>query len=98
MKIPDDISGFVEHSSEQPKALCKRLAEMGSKRIYVDGGVTIQKFLSEGLITDMTITIMPIILGAGIPLFGSLNENVIVKHISTKSYNFGAVQSHYEIC
>jgi dihydrofolate reductase len=41
------------------------LSEQGWKRAYVDGGKIIQSFMREGLIADMTVTIVPILIGAG---------------------------------
>lgn len=72
--IPAELSASVSHSSESPGILSNRLKEAGAKRIYVDGGITIQRFLAEGLITDLNITIIPIILGGGIPLFGEFSN------------------------
>jgi len=46
------------------------------EHIYVDGGVTIQGFLKAGLIQRMTITRIPVLLGAGIPLFGPIPHDI----------------------
>lgn len=66
MKIPDDLTGTVSHSSETPQEICDRLSKQGKQRLYIDGGNTIQRFLAAGLINDITITIIPVILGSGI--------------------------------
>lgn len=97
LEIPNSLSSTVSHSSETPEALCKRLAEQGNERLYIDGGVTIQRFLAAGLITDLTITTVPMILGGGIPLFGRLDCDIALKHVSTTSYDFGFVQSTYDV-
>ena len=54
-----------------PREVVDRLAERGREHLYIDGGVTIQGFLRAGLIQRMTITRVPVLLGSGIPLFGS---------------------------
>jgi len=95
--IPEHLTKTVSHSSETPKALCQRLAIGGPKRLYIDGGITIQRFLADGLIDHLTLTIIPIILGGGIPLFGELKKAVHLEHIVTKSYPFGFVQSTYKV-
>jgi dihydrofolate reductase len=95
--IPDNLSQSVTCSSESPIELTKRLAKNGAKRLYIDGGITIQRFLKEGVIKDLTITIIPIIIGDGIPLFGKVNKDIKLKHIKTRTYDFGFVQSTYEI-
>jgi hypothetical protein len=58
---------------------------------------TIQRFLSEGLIKDLTITVIPVILGRGKSLFGEVKHDIALKHISTKAYDFGFVQSTYKV-
>lgn len=97
VKIPDSLPKSVYWSSESPKTLSGRLVREGSKKIYVDGGNTIQRFLVDGLVKDITITSIPVILGRGIPLFGKLKNDIQLEHISTKSYGFGFVQSTYEV-
>jgi dihydrofolate reductase len=49
--------------------LMARLAERGVQRVYLDGGATIRQGLDEGLVDDMTLSIVPVLLGAGLPLF-----------------------------
>ena len=95
--IPNELTSTVSYSSESPKALCARLSEQGARRLYIDGGVTIQRFLAEGLINDLTVTIIPVILGNGIPLFRELGADILLKHLSTRSYDFGYVQLSYEV-
>ncbi|MDJ0689311.1 MAG: dihydrofolate reductase family protein [Xenococcaceae cyanobacterium MO_188.B32] len=97
IEIPDRLAQTVSHSSESPKELCDRLSNEGAKRLYIDGGITIQRFLSSGLIDDITITVIPVILGRGIPLFGEVKKDISLKHIATKSYDFGFVQLTYEV-
>ena len=97
IQIPDELAQTVSSSSESPQALCQRLSKEGAKRLYVDGGVTIQRFLSEGLIDDITITIIPIILGGGKSLFGPLEGDISLTHVGTKTFDFGFVQLTYEV-
>lgn len=97
IKIPIVIKETVSHSSESPKVLTERLLKKGNQRLYIDGGRTVQSFLSDGLVTDLTITIIPIILGSGIPLFSQIKNDIMLKHVGTKSYKFGFNQLSYEI-
>jgi len=97
LNIPDELTPTVFHSSESPKELCERLTKEGVKRLYIDGGNTIQRFLVDGLITDITITVIPVLLGSGIRLFDDAGKDIYLKHVETKSYNFGYVRSTYEV-
>lgn len=92
-----DLAQTVSWSAESPKELYERLSRQGAKRLYIDGGVTIQRFMAEGLINDLTITIIPVILGSGKPLFGKLDKDISLKHVATKTFDFGFVQLTYEV-
>ena len=52
------------------------LNDRGARGVYVDGGRTIQAFLRADLIDEITITRAPVLIGSGIPLFGSLDADV----------------------
>jgi len=72
-----------------------RLAARGSKHLYVDGGITIQRFLVAGLIQRLIITRVPVLIGSGIPLFGALPHDIALQHVATRQYSSGLVQSEY---
>ncbi len=93
--IPTELT-TVTHSSKTPQALHTRLSAEGTKRLYIDGGITIQRFLASGLITDLTITLIPVILGEGIPLFSPQQQDISLTHTETISYPFGFVQLKYK--
>lgn len=95
--IPAALSGTVSASSEEPRALVERLAAEGARHLYVDGGLTIQRFLSAGLIDALILTRIPVLLGEGRPLFGPLPGDVALTHVATRAYDFGFVQSTYRI-
>ena len=97
IEFPKDLNQHVTCSSESPIELCERLAINGANRLYIDGGITIQRFLADGLITDMTITVIPVVLGGGIPLFKNLEKGISLEHVATKSFDFGFVQLTYNV-
>ncbi len=84
-----------EFSAEDPSALVARLGDEGVSRIYVDGGATIRSFLAAGLINDLTISIVPVILGRGIPLFGLGIPSQSLTLTGAESYKTGLVQLRY---
>ncbi len=87
----------LELMAGTPREIVTRLAECGMKHLYIDGGVTIQRFLEAGLIQHIIITRIPVLLGRGIPLFGPLARDIRLKHVATRSYPSGLVQSEYVI-
>jgi dihydrofolate reductase len=89
--------GVVEQMSGEPAEIIERLKARGFQHAYIDGGITIQRFLAAGLINRLIITRVPILIGAGIPLFGSLPQDISLRHIATRSYQGGLVQTEYEI-
>jgi dihydrofolate reductase len=95
--IADDLQGTVSSSSEAPAELVARLSAEGCKRLYIDGGITIQRFLRAGLVDDLTITLVPVIIGEGKPLFGPLEKDISLIHVSTQAYDFGYVQMKYRV-
>lgn len=77
--------------------LALKLYREGIKHIWVDGGVTISQFLSYQIVDSMTLSIIPVILGAGIPLFNMIDKEISCRLISSQSYPSGLVQMNYEI-
>jgi dihydrofolate reductase len=89
--------GVVEQMSGEPAEIVTRLNARGFQHAYIDGGITIRRFLAAGLIDRLIITRVPILIGSGIPLFGSLPHDILLRHIATRSYKGGLVQTEYEI-
>lgn len=94
-QVPESVAGKAEIVRGDPKNLVKLFNQKGFKNLYIDGGVTIQGFLQEDLIDEMIITRIPVLLGDGIPLFGSLNSRLKFKHKRTVVFNNALVKSHY---
>jgi dihydrofolate reductase len=94
---PAPLGAVVEHMSGEPAEIVSRLDARGIRHIYVDGGVTIQRFLQAGLIQRLIITRVPVLIGDGVPLFGRLPHDVKLQHIATRHYPSGLVQSEYQV-
>lgn len=89
--------GAIEQMSGEPGEIVRQIKSRGFKHAYIDGGITIQRFLAAGCIDRMVITRVPVLIGAGVPLFGALPHDIILRHVATRSYGGGLVQSEYEI-
>jgi len=98
---PVDLSavrgGVVEQMAGTPAEIVSKLAASGAHHLYVDGGVTIQGFLRAGLVQRLIITRVPVLIGDGIPLFGTLPRDLRLNHVETQHYPSGLVKSEYRI-
>jgi len=95
LKPPEGADCHVMSAS--PAEVVERLRARGLTDLYVDGGLTIQRFLDAGLIQRLVITRIPVLLGDGIPLFGPLRQDIRLQHVGTRAFPSGMVQSEYVI-
>ena len=72
------------------------LAADGVRRVYLDGGVAIRQALDEDVIDDMTISTVPVVIGAGRRLFGGRPQTRTWALAATRSWPSGLVQARYE--
>jgi dihydrofolate reductase len=98
---PVDLSavrgGRVEQMAGTPAEIVSKLAASGAQHVYVDGGITIQRFVRAGLVQRLIITRVPVLIGEGIPLFGTLPADIRLRHIATRHYPSGLVQTEYGV-
>ena len=94
---PSPAGTVVEHMSGPPAEVVAALTARGFKHVYVDGGLTIQRFLQAGLIDRLIIARVPVLIGSGIPLFGALERDIRLKHVATRVYASGLIQSEYDV-
>ncbi len=91
------VGGVVEQMAGPPAEIVSQLAATGAHHLYVDGGITIQGFLRAGLVGRLVITRVPVLIGDGIPLFGTLPCDIRLRHVATRHYPSGLVQSEYDV-
>jgi len=98
---PVDLSavreGVVEQMGGPPAEIVSQLAARGVHHLYIDGGITIQGFLRAGVIQRLIITRVPVLIGDGIPLFGTLPHDIRLRYVATRHYPSGLVQSEYQV-
>lgn len=71
--------------------------EAGYRRVYVDGGRTVHAFLRAGLITELTLSRVPVLIGTGHTPFGELTADIPLEHVRTQTHPGGMVQTTYRV-
>jgi dihydrofolate reductase len=94
-KAPSGVA--VERLSGDPREVHAELVARGLKHVYVDGGITIQTFLRAGLVQRLVVSRVPVLIGSGIPLFGTVDADIHLEHVATRQFSTGLVQSEYEV-
>jgi len=94
-EVPEELVDRVEILSGSPREIVSTIHAAGYKDLYIDGGITIQKFLENDLIDELIVTRIPILLGGGIPLFGKLDSPLRFTHKNTEIYQQALIKSHY---
>ena len=94
---PPPPGAVINHLSGDPASIVDRLRIDGVRHAYIDGGVTVQRFLRAGLIQRLTLTRIPVLIGSGIPLFGPVARDIRLRHVATRQFPSGLVQTEYEV-
>lgn len=95
--VPEGLQGKVSFSDRSPRETMSQLEARGVRRVYVDGGQLVQSFLRDGLIADLVVTTVPVLIGAGRPLFGALPKDVSLVLESCRHFPSGLVQAGYRV-
>lgn len=94
--LPATSPSTVSLHSCTPRELAALAWSRDHRSLYVDGGQTIQGFVAAGLLAEITITVIPVLLGSGRTLFGALpSSDVWLKLLSSHTFPFGFVQNRY---
>ena len=95
--IPPALAERVRVTDLGPRELMQALRREGWSRAYVDGGRLVQSFISEGLIEDLALTIVPILIGTGIRPFGEIGRDIDLELTDTTAFPSGLVQVRYRV-
>ncbi len=80
-----------------PEALVEQLGRDGTRHVYVDGGTVIQQFLAAKVIDDLTLSVVPVVLGAGIRLFAKDGPEQRLTLDEARSWPTGLTQLRYHL-
>lgn len=67
----------------------------GERDVYIDGGALIRSALDADLIDRITVTVIPIVLGEGIPLFAGAERRHALDLLESRPLGAGLVQLDY---
>ncbi len=84
--ITENLAGEIEKLKQQPG---KNLMIFGSPRL-------VHSFAQLGLIDEYVITVNPIILGAGIPMFADIDHRIRLKLVKSTELATGVIGTHYK--
>ena len=93
--VPEPFREKVKVVRGPLSGILDRIRGEGYSRIYVDGGITVQQFLKEDLIDELTVTTIPVLLGGGTPLFGELPEKMEFELVESRVFLNAMVQTRY---
>lgn len=91
----EPVAPTVRPVSGTPAELLAIAGEQTDGGIYLDGGNLIRSFLDDGLVDELTVTIVGVILGAGVPLFAGVTRPHRLELASSTEYPDGLVQLRY---
>lgn len=88
--------GSVEFYTGDLGELANHLKHDAGKNVFCDGGAEIvNELLRAGVFDEITISIIPVLLGGGVRLFNEGFNTQNLKLVSSKSFPKGLVQLHY---
>jgi dihydrofolate reductase len=86
----------VTFTDENIEEVLKRAKLLTNKNVWIEGGANVaQQFLYRGLIDDVVLSIVPVILGDGIRLFGMTNNSIELSLREARTFDKGLVQLLY---
>ena len=83
-------------TKKSPKDVCKQLDQQGMKRIWLMGGGKLAaSFLDAGLLDEVDLSIVPVILGEGVPVIGKTEHEPMLSLKSHGTFTNGVVSVKY---
>jgi dihydrofolate reductase len=95
-ELPEKARGKAELVKGNLPDILDSIHQRGYHKLYIDGGRTIQSFLEADLIDELTVTVVPVLLGSGIPLFGPLTRPLVFECKRSSLFLDKIVQNHFK--
>ena len=97
-KPPASVPAGVQFVTESIGAFAERIRTQAGKNVWMmGGGEIIAAFLDEGAIDEFIITVVPVFIGEGIPLFVPRHRHVALRLLGVQPFPDGVVQLYYEV-
>ncbi len=93
--LPEGYEEKAELIEGPLSGILKIIKSKGYENLYIDGGVAVQNFLKDDLIDEMIITVIPVLLGGGTPLFAELPKQMEFECIKSEALLNALVQTQY---
>jgi|SRR5215469_18478662 len=95
---PRSVPPGVQFVTESIGVFAERLRKQAGKNIWMmGGGEIIGSFLDEDAIDEFIITVVPTLIGEGIPLTAPRHRDVPLRLLSLQRFPDGVVQLHYKV-
>jgi len=95
---PASVPAGVTFITESIGTFAKRIRKQAGKNVWImGGGEIIGSFLDEGAIDEFIITVVPTLIGEGIPLFAPRHREVALRLLGVQQFPDSVVQLHYEV-
>ena len=92
------IEGCNLQAESTPEEVYKAAENKAIKHLWlVGGGSLASSFVENNLLTNIYLSLMPIVLGSGIKLFGDLSSSIKINKVSEKAFDSGMTQLEYTI-
>ncbi|HET7208327.1 MAG TPA: dihydrofolate reductase family protein [Terriglobales bacterium] len=95
---PTSVPPGVQFIAEPISVFAERLRKQAGKNIWMmGGGEIIGAFLDAGAIDQFIISVVPILIGEGIPLISPRHRDVPLRLRRSQRFPDGVVQLHYDV-
>ncbi|MCU0258876.1 MAG: dihydrofolate reductase family protein [Solirubrobacteraceae bacterium] len=91
----DPVAPGVRAVRGTPAELLAAVQAAAPGDVYLDGGALVRAFLAAGLVDELTLTVIPVLLGAGVPLFAGASRRTSLRLVRERAYAGGLVQLTY---
>lgn len=95
LPVPEGVPAFFWRGSVE--AFQGEIGRRHTRIVWLLGGAALlRSFLRAGAVDELRIAVIPILLGAGIALFGTLDTEIPLTLLATRQYPTGIVELRYE--